>query len=413
MNIKRYIEKLSMIGIVCCVILIWSNAIFGQDWPQWRGPNRDGKLTGFITPKTWPDELTQIWKVTVGIGDATPALVGNKLYVFTRQGMDEVVLCLDANSGKELWRDKYEAVVVEGGPSQEHSGPRSSPTVYDGKVVTLGVGGILSCYDTATGKLLWRKNEIPGWPQFYTSMSPIIFDGLCIALLGGPDEGTIIAYDLATGDQKWKWIGDSPDYGSPALINVSGTKLMITPMKSHMIAIDLTDGKLVWQIPFAPIQRGLNAVTPVINGQTVYYAGTSRGITAVKIQKKGNEFVFNELWHNSDNSVEYNTPMLKNGLLFGLSERGNFFCVNAKTGQTLWSETEGGRGGFGSILDAGSALLILTSKSQLLVVEPSKEGYKELASIKVADTPTYAHPVISGNRLFIKDQDSVILWTIE
>jgi len=243
-------------------------------------------------------------------------------------------------------------------------------------------------------------------------MSPILTDGLCIALLGGPDEGAIVAYNLATGEQKWKWMGDSPSYGSPALINVAGTKLVITPTNNYIVGIDLKDGKLVWQTPFVP-ERGFNGVTPVIDGQTVFYAGTGRGITAVNIEKVGNNFVVKELWHNSDNSLEYNTPILKNGLLFGLSERGNFFCVDAKTGQTVWTETTGGRGGFGSILDAGSTLLALTPKSQLLVIEPSKEGYKELASIKVADTPIYAHPVFSGNRLFIKDQDSVILWTIE
>ena len=140
-----------LVGVmVGCVVLLSALGVFAQDWPQWRGPNRDGKVTGFTAPQTWPKALTQKWKMTVGAGDATPALVGDRLYVFTRQGDDEVTLCLSAADGKELWRDKYAAQAVTGAAAR-HPGPRSSPTVADGKVVTLGVGGVLSCLDAASG----------------------------------------------------------------------------------------------------------------------------------------------------------------------------------------------------------------------------------------------------------------------
>ncbi len=112
-----------------CVVLIGAVAAFGQDWPQWRGPNRDGKASGFTAPKSWPKALNQKWKTTVGLGDATPALVGDKLYAFTRQGDDEVVLCLSAADGKELWRNKYAADAVGGPSSRQHSCPRISPNV--------------------------------------------------------------------------------------------------------------------------------------------------------------------------------------------------------------------------------------------------------------------------------------------
>src|SRR5439155_20698618 len=142
-----------------------------QDWPQWRGPNRDAKVNGLIAPKTWPRELTQKWKVTVGEGDATPSLIGDKLYAFARGDAKEVTLCLDAATGKELWRDEYDALGATG-PASRHSGPRSSPTVADGKVVTLGVRGTLSCLDAATGRKLWRKDDFPGaWPRFFASAS--------------------------------------------------------------------------------------------------------------------------------------------------------------------------------------------------------------------------------------------------
>ncbi len=178
------------IGVIAgCLVLFAAAWAFAQDWPQWRGPNRDGKISGFTAPAAWPKELTQKWKTTVGLGDATPALVGDRLYVFTRQGDDEVAMCLSAADGKELWQNKYPAIAVTGPPSA-HPGPRSSPTVADGKVITLGVGCVLSCLDAATGKLLWR-NEDYGTTEspFYTSMSPIVVDGMCIAQLGKKDTG--------------------------------------------------------------------------------------------------------------------------------------------------------------------------------------------------------------------------------
>jgi outer membrane protein assembly factor BamB len=205
------------------VLLMTVRCGWTQDWPQWRGANRDAKATGFITPKTWPKELTQKWKAAVGQADATPALVGDKLYVFARQGRDEVTLCLDAATGKEVWSDKY---VTQGatGPAAGHAGPRSSPTVGEGKVVTLGVRGTLSCFESASGKVLWRKDDFPGaWPKFFTASSPIVTSGMCIAQVGGSGNGGIVAYDLATGDQKWEWTGDGPAYASPSLMTVDGT----------------------------------------------------------------------------------------------------------------------------------------------------------------------------------------------
>jgi outer membrane protein assembly factor BamB len=286
--------------------------------------------------------------------------------------------------------------------------------VADGKVVTLGVGGILSCLDAATGKMLWRKDDFPGaWPKFFTAMSPIVVDGLCIAHLGKQGEGAIVAYDLATGNQKWKWTGDGPAYASPVLMTVEGAKMIVAQTEKNIVAIAVADGKLLWEAPFAPQRMAYNAATPIVDGQTIIYAGQGRGTKAVKIEKQGDGFVAKELWSNPENAVQFNSPILKNGLLFGLSQRGNFFCINAQTGQTAWTDPTGGRGGFGSIVDAGSAVLALTSKSPLVAFEPNDKEYKELASFKVAENQTYAYPVVAGSRIFVKDQDSITLWTVE
>jgi len=403
-----------IVGLAVCVVVIIASCGLAQDWPQWRGLNRDGKVSGFAAPKKWPKEFTQKWKVTVGQGDSTPALVGDKLYVFTLQDGNEVTLCLNASDGKEVWRDKYAAQAVTGAAAR-HPGPRSSPAVADGKVVTLGVAGVLSCLDAGTGKVVWRKDPFPAVvPKFFTAMSPIIVDGMVIAHLGGQGNGAIIAYDLAGGNEKWRWAGEGPEYASPALLTVAGTKQVVTLAEKSIVAVGVADGKLLWQLPFAPAMRAYNAATPIIDGKKVIYTGAGRGTRAVKIEKEADGFAAKELWSNPDVAPQFNTPVLKDGLLFGLSNQGNLFCINAQTGQTAWTDaTKHGRGGFAAIVDAGSVLLALPSTSELIVFKPSGTEYAELARIKVAETPVYAHPVIAGNRVFVRDQDSLTLWTIE
>jgi len=236
--------------IVACVLLLGGTCVCAQDWPQWRGPNRDGKVTGFTAPKTWPKELKETWKVTVGEGVATPALVGDKLYVFSRQGGDEILRCLSAADGKEVWKEKYASAGWQGIDSS-FQGPRSSPAVADGKVVTLGALGILSCFDAATGKRLWQKDDFKGsMPRFHVASSPIIVDGLCVAQLGTGRSGGVMAYDLASGEQKWKWTGDGPGYASPALLTLGGTKVIVAETAGTIVAVGAADGKLLWETAF-------------------------------------------------------------------------------------------------------------------------------------------------------------------
>ncbi|MBE3068802.1 MAG: PQQ-binding-like beta-propeller repeat protein [Planctomycetes bacterium] len=401
-----------VVAMMSGVILVGATCACAQDWPQWRGANRDGKVTGFTAPQTWPKELTQKWKATVGSGDATPALVGDKLYVFARQGEDEVALCLSAADGKEVWRDKYAAQAVTGAAAK-HPGPRSSPTVADGKVVTLGVGGVLSCLDAATGKVLWRNEEFTkAVPQFFTAMSPIVVDGLCIAHLGGKGAGALVAFDLASGSQKWTWAGDGPAYASPVLLTVDGSKQIVVQTEKSVVGVGAADGKLLWQVASPPQGRAFNSASPIVDGTTVFYTGQGSGTKAVKVEKQADGFAAKELWSNADLGTGFNTPVLKDGMLYGISDKGNLFCMNAQNGQAAWTDAKR-LDRFGAILDAGACLLALPGNSELIALKPNDKQCEELARIKVSDTPTYAHPVVAGNRIFIRDQDAVTLWTIE
>jgi outer membrane protein assembly factor BamB len=376
--------------IVVGVLLLGARCVRALDWPQWRGPNRDNKLAGFSELKTWPKELTQKWKITVGRDDASPVRVGDKLYVYTRQGEEEVATCLDAADGKEVWHDKYEAVPVTGAALKVgggHPGPRSTPAVAEGKICTVVVGGVVSCLDAINGKVVWRK-DTKSWPQFYTSASPIIVDGKCIAYVGKGGKGEIVSFDPASGEEKWKWPGDGPPYGSPVLLTVENTKQLVSPTDKSVVGISLADGKLLWQVAFGGKAYQNHSNTPIIDGQTVIYSGpqAEAGTIALNVEKKGDSYAATEVWKKKEAATPYITPVLKDGLLFGVSSGRKFYCMDAETGDVLWTDSTS-RGESGAVLDAGSVLMALTSDNSLVAFKPDKKEYVELAKYKVSDTP--------------------------
>jgi outer membrane protein assembly factor BamB len=403
--------------IAFCVTLLAANSVWAQDWPQWRGPNRDNKVAGFTGPKDWPKELTKKWRVSVGRGEAGPLLVGEKLYVFSRQGGDEVTLCLDAATGKEVWQDKYAATAVKG-VSSGFPGPRGTPAVGEGAVCTLGVNGVVSCVDAATGQMRWRKDTKK--PGFYTSTAPLIADGKCIVF-----GESLFAYDLKTGAILWTGPGGGAPYGSPVLMTIDGVKLIVTPTGSNnLVGVNLADGKTAWQVKHDGTSYFPNYSTPLIDGSNVYYSVTggkgSKGyFTALKIDKKDAGFTATELWRKPTPADKYHSPTFKDGLIFGVNNSLNFFCLDAKTGAELWKDAKA-RGDCGSILDVGPVLLALTSDKDLVAFKASDKGFLQVAKYTIAaDTPTWSVPIIAGNRVFVKDKGTkdkdgaLTLWTLD
>jgi outer membrane protein assembly factor BamB len=400
-------SKLIISAIVTLIIISTTNS-FSQDWPQWRGMNRDSKVTGFKAPAAWPAELKQEWKVSVGFGDATPVLAGNKIYLNTRQADQEVILCLDAATGKELWKNSYASMAVTGPSASQHPGPRGTPAVSNGKIVTFGASAILSCLDASTGKLVWRKeNPTNAFPAFFTGTSPLIADGMCIIHLGKKDDGQVIAYDLNSGNEKWKWAGEGPSYSSPSVMTIDGKKLLIVITEKNILALGLTDGKQLWQIATPVQQRFYNCVSPYIDGQNIYLSGQGTGTKAIRVEKSGNEYVTKELWSNTEVGAKWNTPVLKDGFLYGFTDQKRIYCLNAATGQTAWIDNTV-NSDFSTIVDCGSVIIGLTSTDNLLVLKPDGKAYSEIVKYKVSDTPIYAYPVISGNNIYIKDAETLM-----
>jgi len=350
--------------------------------------------------------------VTVGKGDASPVLAGEKLYAFGRKAADEVVLCLEPASGKTLWEAKYPAGRVATGPAAQHTGPRSTPAVAAGRVCTLGLGGVLSCFDAAKGAVFWRKESTNDYLGASTkadsSMSPLILDGRCIVHVGNGTNGAVMAFELASGALKWRWNGDGPANSSPVVMTFGGKKQLVTLTARNLVSLDFADGKLLWQMPFEAAQG--NNTTPVVDGSVVICTGQGKGLLAVRIESAGDGFTATPLWTNKEAGTRFTTPILKDGLLYGYN--GGFFCADAHTGATLWTDAAK-RGQSAALVDAGPVILALSLNGELAGFQPSPMEYLEVARIKVADSETWAHPVVAGNRVFVKDSGTVTLWTFD
>jgi outer membrane protein assembly factor BamB len=399
-----------IISLLVTIFILNSSVSFSQDWPQWRGLNRDGKITGFKVPASWPADLKQEWKVTVGFGDATPVLSGDKIYLNTRQSDQEIVLCLDAATGKELWKYQYPSTAVTG-PAGSHPGPRSTPAISNGKIVTFGASAILTCLDVNTGKVVWRReNPTNAVPQFFTGMSPLIVDKICIAHVGTKDNGEVLALDLNTGNEKWKWAGDGPAYASPSVMTVDGKKHLIVQTEKNIIALDLSNGKLIWQIPTPVQQRYYNCVSPYIDGQTFYLTGQGTGMKAIKVEKSGNDYVTKEIWTNPSVGAKWNTPILKDGFLYGFTDQKRIYCLNAATGQTAWIDNSVNND-FAAIVDCGTVIIGLPSTANLIVFKPEPAAYSEVAKYKVSETAIYSYPVVAGNKIYIKDAETLTMYS--
>jgi len=389
---------------VGCLIAGWS--LWAEDWPQWRGPNRDGQIR-FTEPKTWPEKLTTKWKITVGEGYASPLLAGGRILQFARQGDDEVAMAIDPANGKILWRQSYPAPYEPVRSAARHGkGPKSTPLYYDGRLYTFGISGILSCFDAATGKLEWRKEyskEFKAtWPQFGTSMSPVIGDGLLVALVGANDDGAIVAYEAKSGAQKWIWKGDGPAYASPVITETGGVKEVVTLTQKNAVGLSLKSGELLWKIDF-PGRSGMNIPTPLRFGQRLILAGDP-GTMLVQVNKNGNSWTVEKAWQITELTMRFSSPVQKGNLIFGFSNRngGIFFCVDAESGKTLWT-SDPKQGDNAVIYIAGDLLFLLKDSAEWIIARATGNGFEPLRRYQVADSATYASPLMLDKAIVVKD----------
>jgi outer membrane protein assembly factor BamB len=384
------------------------------EWPQWRGPSRDG-VVSFNEPRTWPDQLTRRWKVDVGTGYATPLIAGNRVYIFSRQGENEVMQALDADSGKSLWRTEYPVSFTMNSAAVRHGpGPKSTPILFNGRLYAIGMTGTVTAFDAATGKQLWQKAGSSTLMPMYTthSFSPIIERGVVIFHVGGHGKGALTAYDLNTGEVKWSWGGDGPGYGSPMVAEFGGVRQLVTNTEGKLIGIDPATGALLWEAPFES-SNFTNSLTPVVVGQTVLLSNNVKPATAISISRQNNKWITATAWENPDGQTRMTNAVVLGDVIFGLSTRnmGQYYGLDAKTGKTLW-QSEPRQALNASLARSGNLVLSLEDDGELVVFRRNGTMFEQVKRYQLADSETWAQPAISGNRIFVKDVSTLSLWTV-
>jgi len=397
-------------ALLACVIGVATVAVQAQrvsrDYVQWRGAQRDGSASAFVEPKAWPAELTRRWKVEVGEGYGTPLIVGDVVYVLTRIDGQEGITALDAATGRQRWRTSYPAPYTPSKPAEKHgASPKATPLYHDGRLFTLGISGIVSGFDAKSGKRLWQSAAPKEAPFYGAAVSPLGFRDLVIVHPG--DYGPLTAFDARSGAVKWT-AGSNGFFASPILVTLDGAMQVVSVTLDYVIGVSL-DGHILWRFPFDA--KG-GATMPVLNNDTIIVNSPDR-VIAFRPRLRDSAWIVETMWETKDVSTYLSTPVVVDGVLYGLStkQRGQFYAVDAKTGQVLWLGTPREADNT-ALVKAGQLLFLLNDDAELIVARSNRKAFDPIVRYRVADSATWAQPAISGDRIFIKDVGSLTLWTV-
>jgi len=373
--------------------LLLATLATAADWPAWRGPHRTGISAEKFSVTQWPATgPKQLWKTNVGIGCATVSIANGRLYTMGNHKDTDTVWCLDAATGKELWKHEYTEALS---PKLYEGGPNATPTVDGDVVFTLSKSGKLFCLRADTGKVVWTKNlatdfaiKTPGWGHAGSAL--VSADKLIL---------NSIALDKTTGRLLWK-ADEPPAYGSPI---IAFNNLVLLFNAKGLTLRDLATGKPVAHHPWKT-SYNVNAATPIIDpdtrvgvdGDKIFISsGYNRGATL--LQFKGNTLT--PLWENKKMRNQLSTSILWQGHLYGINE-DVFTCMEFATGEVKWTGGTGIRKG--SLMMADGKLIILGDKGDLVIVEATPTAYKELARAKVLDGHCWSMPVLANGRIYCK-----------
>ena len=402
----------------CDLALLLTTVAIAQqkDWNQWRGPARDGVVTSFTPPASWPERPKQAWKVSAGIGHSTPVVAGDRVFLLSRIGEQEGMTAYDIASGKQLWRQMYDAPYQMNPAATGHGkGPKATPVVAGGRVFALGISGTLTAFDAGTGKIVWqhdfRKQFKATSPEFGASMSPIVEAENVIAHVGGNGSGAIIAFSRADGSERWTWTGDGPAYASPVIATFAGTRHLITQTQRHIVGISPGDGKELWRVPFTTDYEQ-NIVTPLVTDGMLIYSGLSRPLTAVRPVQQGGSWKLEPVWQNPDLPMYMSSPVTAGGIVYGLTHRnrGQFFAADAKSGKTLWTSPPR-QGDNAALTLAGNLVIATTTEGKVIVFKQGGSSFELVRDYALADSPVWAHPAFHPRGILVKEAESLSFWT--
>ena len=397
-------------GIGLCLLPLETQA---ADWPQWRGPQRNGisAETGLLAE--WPKEGPKlVWQVKdIDSGYSTPSVVGDRLYLLSNQGLDnEFVQALDAKGGKRIWSQRIGKV---GNPDQQPNYPaaRSTPTVDGEWVYAFGSDGDLACLERATGKVRWHANvrkDYGGQPGIWAySESPLVDGEAVICTPGGPD-ATMLALNKNTGELIWKCAvagGEQAAYTSALVIEVGGVRQYVQMLQKGLVGIEAKTGKLLWR--YDRTAKGSPAVipTPVVDGDFIYSAAGRSGGGGVRLKVNGGTFETEQLYFSPKLPTSVGGVLKVGEYLYGTSA-GALLCLEFKTGNVKWDDRSIGAA---ALCYADGRLYLHGENGEVALLEATPEAYREKGRFKPVDQPdrgsskAWAYPIIADGRLYIRD----------
>jgi outer membrane protein assembly factor BamB len=381
------------------------------EWPQWRGPNRDGisKETGLL--KQWPESGPPlVWK-TAGAGRGYSSLAASKgrLYTLGLRGEREFVVAFDMKTGKEVWATPYGS----GFRNDRGDGPRGTPTVDGDRVYVLGGNGDLAALDAGSGKVVWAMNVLQKFGgrniTWGISESPLVVGEKLLVNAGGPG-ASIVALNKKDGSVIWKSQSDQAGYSSGIPVTVNGKTQVVFFTSTRGLGLDLETGALLWDYPKAA-NGTANAATPVARGNRVWISsdyGNGGGLVEIKADEKG--VTASEVYFTRDMRNHHSSSVLVGDHLYGFSG-GILTAMSFDTGKVAWKDRSVGKG---SLVYADGLIYLLSEDGVVGLAEATPEGYRERGRFRIPQDslPTWAHPIVAGGHLFIRDQDTIYAYDV-
>ncbi|MCF7707623.1 MAG: PQQ-like beta-propeller repeat protein [Verrucomicrobia bacterium] len=386
-----------------CALLISTAIVQSGDWPQWRGPERTGKTaeTGWLVqwPKDGPDIL---WEADVGKGYSSASISNGRLYTMGNKDDVDYVLCLDAETGEQIWSHSYPCIAQPS--SMGRPGTRCTPTIDGNRVYTLGREGEFFCFDAEDGTVIWSNEFADDFgakpPRWGYSGSPLIKGDLIITEVGAPDP-SVVAFNKMNGKIVWQ-AGEAPAaYSSPISITQDGVECVVMLTAEGLTGHKLSNGEVLWSYPWTT-KYGVNAATPIVkNGKLFVSSGYGTGCALIDISTSPPK----EIWQNRNMRNHVNSCVVKDGFIYGFDE-DKLKCLDWETGEEIWDNGDYGKG---SLILAGDKFLVYSDRARIAVAELSPDGVNELGGMDISDErDTWASPTLANGLLYCRAMNKLV-----
>ena len=382
-----------------------------DDWPQWRGKNRDGVSAERGLLKTWPKEGPKLAWTAKGAGDgySSFAVAGGKVYTLGARGGTEFVIAFDEGTGRKVWEMANGARFN----NDRGDGPRGTPTVNGGQVYAYGASGDLSALDAATGKMIWKVNVLQQLGgrniTWGLSESPLVLSDRILVQAGGRN-ASIVAVSRKDGSVIWRSQSDEAGYSSAVLHEFGGVPQAIFFTANRGLAVDTRDGRLLWSYDRVA-NRTANAATPIARGNKVFFSsdyGTGAGL--VELAASGKNVTAREVYFTREMRNHHSSSVLVGDHLYGFSG-AILTAMKFDTGEVAWRDRSVGKG---SLVYAGERLYLYSENGVVGLAEANTAGYREHGrfQIRTGSLPTWSHPVVANGKLFLRDQDTLYAYDV-